>query len=321
MIDSEEDIDSDEEIEEGSDGKIGEATGEEAIIEAFLDTVWMERGLAENTLIAYRFDLLGTARWLIRHQRTLMTAQRADLLVLLAARVREGVRARTTARLLSVLKRFYQYQVREGRLAEDPSLLIDAPRLPRALPKSLTETEVEALLAAPLLDDILGLRDRTLLEVLYATGLRVSELISLRCAQVNLRQGVVRVTGKGAKERLVPMGEVALDWITRYLEQARPELVRNYPSDILFPTRKGEVMTRQAFWQLIKRYASRAGIAHEPSPHTLRHAFATHLLNHGADLRVVQMLLGHTSVSTTQIYTHVARERLKTMHAVHHPRG
>jgi len=313
MTDAEKDTDTSRETDK--------ETSEEATIEIFLDTVWMERGLAENTLIAYRFDLLGTARWLVRHQRTLLTAQRADLLAFLAARVREGVGARTTARLLSVLKRFYRYQVREGRLIEDPSLLVDAPHLPRGLPKSLTESEVEALLAAPSLDDALGLRDRTLLEVLYATGLRVSELVGLRCAQVNLRQGVVRVTGKGAKERLVPMGEVALDWITRYMEQARPELLRNHPSDILFPTRRGEVMTRQAFWQLIKRYAIKAGIQHEPSPHTLRHAFATHLLNHGADLRVVQMLLGHTSVSTTQIYTHVARERLKTIHAINHPRG
>lgn len=296
-------------------------TGDEAIIESFLDTMWMERGLTENTLTAYRFDLQGTAQWLVRHKKTLMTAQRADLLALLAARVREGVRARTTARLLSVLKRFYQYQVREGRLVEDPSLLVDAPRLPKSLPKSLTENEVEALLAAPPLDDMLGLRDRTLLEVLYATGLRVSELVGLRCNQVNLRQGVVRITGKGAKERLVPVGEVALDWITRYMEQARPELVRSHPSDILFPTRRGKVMTRQAFWQLVKRYAIHAGILHEPSPHTLRHAFATHLLNHGADLRVVQMLLGHASISTTQIYTHVARERLKILHAKHHPRG
>ncbi|CAK0764068.1 site-specific recombinase [Gammaproteobacteria bacterium] len=313
--------DEDEDADEELDEEIHQETGEEAVIETFLDAMWMERGLAENTLTAYRFDLQGAARWLVRHQQTLMTAQRADLLAFLAARTREGVQARTAARLLSVLKRFYQYQVREGRLTEDPSLLIDAPRLPRSLPKSLTESEVEALLAAPPLDDVLGLRDRVLLEVLYATGLRVSELVGLRCAQVNLRQGVVRVTGKGAKERLVPVGEVALDWITRYVEQARPELVRGHPSDILFPTRRGEAMTRQAFWLLIKRYAGSAGIHHEPSPHTLRHAFATHLLNHGADLRVVQMLLGHASVSTTQIYTHVARERLKALHAKHHPRG
>ena len=296
-------------------------TGEESIIEAFLDAMWMERGLAENTLASYRFDLVGTARWLVRHQRTLITAERADLLALLAARAKQGMQARSTARLLSALKRFYQYQVREGRLQEDPSLLIDAPRLPRNLPRSLTEAEVEALLAAPSLNDAIGLRDRALLEVLYATGLRVSELVGLQCTQVNLRQGVVRVTGKGAKERLVPMGEIATDWVTRYLAGARPELVRGHPSDVLFPTRRGTAMTRQAFWQAIKRYASSAGIEHEPSPHTLRHAFATHLLNHGADLRVVQMLLGHTSVSTTQIYTHVAQARLKALHAAHHPRG
>ncbi len=296
-------------------------TGEEAVIEQFLDTMWMERGLVENTLASYRFDLLGASDWLVRHKRSLMTAERADLLGLLAARAKKGARVTTSARLLSVLKRFYQYQVREGGLQEDPTLLIEAPRLTRSLPRSLTEAEVEALLAAPSLDKITGLRDRALLEVLYATGLRVSELVGLLCTQVNLRQGVVRVTGKGSKDRLVPMGEVALDWMTRYLSEARPELVRARASDVLFPTRLGGAMTRQAFWQRVKLYASQAGLDHDPSPHTLRHAFATHLINHDADLRVVQMLLGHASISTTQIYTHVAKERLKTLHAMHHPRG
>ncbi len=308
-------------MQDRTEERTNESREEEATIEAFLDTMWMERGLVENTLASYRFDLLGASHWLARQQRTLMTAQRADLLALLAARVEEGVQVRTTARLLSVLKRFYQHQLREGRLPEDPSLLIDAPRLPRTLPHSLTETEVEALLAAPALDNTIGLRDRAMLEVLYATGLRVTELVGLTTSQVNLRQGVVRVTGKGSKERLVPMGEVAVDWIDRYLAEARPELVRSHPSDAFFPAQRGGAMTRQAFWQMIKRYATQAGISGEPSPHTLRHAFATHLLNHGADLRVVQMLLGHASISTTQIYTHVARERLKALHATHHPRG
>jgi integrase/recombinase XerD len=281
----------------------------------------MERGLSVNTLSAYRSDLSAFAAWLNQQRTALHDAQRNQLLSYLALRVQQGTRPHTTARLLSSLRRFYRYLVREGRLTEDPSARIDAPKLGRALPKSLTETEVESLLAVPKIDAALGMRDRTMLEVLYASGLRVSELVSLTLDQVNLRQGVVRVVGKGSKERLVPLGEEAVAWLERYLAEARHDLVQGRLNDALFPTRRGAAMTRQAFWQLIKRYAKQAGINKPLSPHTLRHAFATHLLNHGADLRVVQLLLGHSDLSTTQIYTHVARERLKDLHARHHPRG
>jgi integrase/recombinase XerD len=291
------------------------------LIEAFLDALWMEHGLSANTLAAYRSDLLGCAQWLEQRARTLLTARREDLLGYLGARVAAGVRPRSTARLLASLRRLYRYLVREGRLAEDPSLRIDNPKLGRTLPGALTEAEVECLLDAPEAGAVLGLRDRAMLELLYATGLRASELVGLRLTQVSLQQGAVRVVGKGDKERLVPLGEWALSWLTRYLKEARPELVRGRVTDSLFPTRRGAFMTRQAFWHLIKRHALRAGIVKELSPHTLRHSFATHMLNHGADLRVVQMLLGHTDLSTTQIYTHVARERLKELHARHHPRG
>ncbi len=291
------------------------------LIEAFLDALWMEHGLSDNTLAAYRGDLNALAGWLAQHGGHMLGAGRGDLLAYLAEKVGQGARPRSTARLLSSIRRFYRQQLREGRIDEDPSALIDAPKLGRPLPKALTEEEVEALLAAPPLDDPVGLRDRAMLEVLYASGLRVSELVGLSLGQVNSRQGVVRVLGKGSKERLVPLGEEALDWLARYLAEARPELVRGRLSDALFPTRRGGAMTRQAFWYLIKRYAGQAGIRKPLSPHTLRHSFATHLLNHGADLRVVQMLLGHSDLSTTQIYTHVARERLKSLHASHHPRG
>jgi integrase/recombinase XerD len=291
------------------------------LIENFADALWMERGLSGNTLSAYRSDLAAFAGWLGQQGTALLDAQRNQLLSYLALRVQQGARPRTTARLLSSLRRFYRYLVREGRLTEDPSARIDAPKLGRALPKSLTETEVESLLAVPKIDDPRGLRDRTMLEVLYASGLRVSELVGLTLDQVNLRQGVVRVIGKGSKERLVPLGEEAVVWLERYLAEARHDLVQGRLNDALFPTRRGAAMSRQAFWQLIKRYAKQAGINKPLSPHTLRHAFATHLLNHGADLRVVQLLLGHSDLSTTQIYTHVARERLKDLHARHHPRG
>ncbi len=291
------------------------------LIENFADALWMERGLSVNTLSAYRSDLAAFAGWLGQQRTALLDAQRNQLLSYLAMRVQQGTRPRTTARLLSSLRRFYRYLVREGRLSEDPSARIDAPKLGRALPKSLTEAEVESLLSVPKIEDPLGLRDRTMLEVLYASGLRVSELVGLTLDQVNLRQGVVRVIGKGSKERLVPLGEEAVAWLERYLAEARHDLVQGRLNDALFPTRRGAAMTRQAFWQLIKRYAKQAGISKPLSPHTLRHAFATHLLNHGADLRVVQLLLGHSDLSTTQIYTHVARERLKDLHARHHPRG
>ena len=294
---------------------------DEALLERFLDALWMEHGLSEHTLAAYRADLKGAAIYLRERAGTLLTAQRSDLLGYLTQRVRSGARPRTTARLLSSLRRFYQYQVRESCLQSDPSARIDAPKVGRPLPKALTEAEVEALLEAPDEDRHLGLRDRTMLELLYASGLRVSELVNLNVSQLNLRQGVLRVVGKGNKERLVPLGEEAAEWLQRYMNEARPALLQGRVRDECFVTRRGAAMTRQAFWHLIKRYAQQAGISPGLSPHGLRHSFATHLLNHGADLRVLQMLLGHSNLSTTQIYTHVARERLKGLHAAHHPRG
>jgi integrase/recombinase XerD len=292
-----------------------------ALVERFLDALWLEHGLSENTLTAYRSDLLGLAHWLAVKKCDLLSADRADLLGYLQHRVDLGTKPRSSARLLSSIRRFYRYLVRERRLQEDPSARIDAPKLGRSLPKSLTEEEVEALLGAPNSAELLGMRDRAMLEVLYASGLRVSELIKLTLPQVNVQQGVVKVIGKGNKERLVPLGEEALNWIERYIREARGAILGAVQTDVLFPSRRGSAMTRQAFWQLIKRYAVHAGIDKALSPHTVRHAFATHLLNHGADLRVVQLLLGHSSLSTTQIYTHVARERLKNLHAQHHPRG
>ena len=290
-------------------------------IEKFLDAMWGERGLAENTLSAYRADLQSLSRRLDEQNTGILGASRDQLLDFLAWRMRQGARPRSVARQLSSIRRFYRYMLRENHIGEDPSTRIDMPKLGRPLPKSLTEAEVVQLLNAPDIKDPLGVRDRTMLEVLYATGLRVSELVTLRVDQVNLRQGVVRVLGKGNRERLVPMGQEAQTWVERYLGDARRDILGGRQADSLFPTRRSEHMTRQAFWHIIKRYAQKAGIQTALSPHTLRHAFATHLLNHGADLRVVQMLLGHSDVSTTQIYTHVARERLKDLHAEHHPRG
>ena len=291
------------------------------LIEAFLDSVWMERGLSDNTLSAYRTDLRGLAKWLAQQGSGLMRAQREQLLAYLAHRAEQGAKSRSTARLLSTVRHFYRYQIREGRLEVDPSARISSPKLRRGLPGTLTEGEVEALLDAPDTGDRLGLRDRAMLEVLYACGLRVSELVKLRLDQVNPRAGCLRVVGKGGKERLVPLGEDAMAWLYRYLDTARSDLLRGRSSDSLFLSQRGTAMTRQAFWYLIKRYALKAGIRKTLSPHTLRHAFATHLINHGADLRVVQLLLGHSDLSTTQIYTYVARERLKALHAKHHPRG
>jgi tyrosine recombinase XerD len=279
----------------------------------------MERGISDNTLAAYRSDAIKFATWLNTQGRKLLEAEDADLRLYLAELGNRSVR--TLSRRLSCLRQFYGYLVREGMMHHDPSARVESPRLGRPLPKSLTESEVEVLLSAPDINDPLGLRDKSMLEVLYATGLRVSELVNLTFAQLNQRQGVVRVPGKGNKERMVPLGAEALHWLQRYLEDARPGLVGNKAVDALFPTRRGRMMTRQAFWYLIKRYARSGGIDKPLSPHVLRHAFATHLLNHGADLRVVQMLLGHSDISTTQIYTHVARERLKSLHAEHHPRG
>jgi integrase/recombinase XerD len=289
------------------------------LVERFLDAIWVERGLSDLTLAAYRSDLAAYCRWLAARSLTVTRAESAHLLEYLSSR--PGASARSTARRLSSLRRFYQYLVRERVLGSDPSTDVPAPRLGRSLPKSITEASVEQLLNAPDTEQTLGLRDRAMLEIMYATGLRVSELVRLLGVQVNLRQGALRVTGKGNKERLVPMGEEAMQWLQRYVKSARPALLGNASSQFLFVTRHGEPMTRQMFWHLIKRYARLAGIDQALSPHTLRHAFATHLLNHGADLRVVQLLLGHSNISTTQIYTHIARARLKELHARHHPRG
>ncbi|WP_455196758.1 site-specific tyrosine recombinase XerD [Kaarinaea lacus] len=291
-------------------------------LETFIDAIWMERGLSENTLNAYRADLSGLAKWLYtQYQLDLLQVSRSQILEYLTCRVNQGIKSRSTARLLSSIKRFYQYCVREQLIKTDPSDRIDAPKLGRSLPKFLSESEVEALLDSPDLKDPLGVRDRTMLELLYATGLRVSELVALKIDQINLRQGVVRVLGKGNKERLVPLGEEAQSWLEQYLSDARHQITPAAASDYVFTTRRQSAMTRQAFWYLVKRYANKVGIKKHLTPHTLRHCFATHLLNHGADLRVVQMLLGHSDLSTTQIYTHVARERLRSLHAAHHPRG
>ena len=290
-------------------------------VSRFLDAVWMERGLSANTLAAYRADLTALARWLAERGVSILRTGRGDLQEFIAWRVQLGARPRSTARQLSSFRRFFRYLVREGVIREDPTAQIAMPKIGRSLPKSLSEEEVESLLGAPTVADPLGNRDRTMLEVLYATGLRVSELVNLRHAQVNLNQGVLRILGKGNRERLIPLGEEAVRWLTEFTRGSRGEILLDRTTDYLFPTRRGDRMTRQAFWHIIKRYARKAGIAKELSPHTLRHAFATHLLNHGADLRVVQMLLGHSDLSTTQIYTHVARERMKELHSQHHPRG
>ena len=292
-----------------------------AEIDRFLDSAWMERGLSEHTLAAYRSDLRAFAAWLDTLGATLTTARRDMVLGYLAQRVQAGMRPRSTSRLLSSLRQYYRFELREGRLKQDPTARVDSPKLGRPLPDALTEKEVESLLDAPDLEDPIGLRDRAMLELVYATGLRVSELVNLELGQINPRQGVIRVMGKGSKERLVPMGEEALYWVECYLDAARPVFLGRKPSNALFVTARGGAPTRQAFWYRIKRYAGEAGIRKHLSPHTLRHSFATHLLNHGADLRVVQLLLGHSDLSTTQIYTHVARQRLKDLHAEHHPRG
>lgn len=294
---------------------------EQRVVAGYVDSLWLERGLARPTLEAYRTDLEHLASWLAARGAGLLNASRADLMEHLGWRIGQGYQARSTARLLSCVRGFYRHALRQNLINEDPTLDIALPKLGRPLPKSLSEADVEALLAAPDPEDSLGLRDRCMLEVLYACGLRVSELTGLRLDQLNLRQGVVRVTGKGSKERLVPLGEEAIVWLQRYLQAGRAPLLGGQPSDVLFPSRQGREMTRQTFWHRIKRHASQAGIRTPLSPHTLRHAFATHLLNHGADLRVVQMLLGHSDLSTTQIYTHVARQRLRDLHASHHPRG
>jgi len=285
-------------------------------VDAFCDALWLEDGLARNTLEAYRRDLAQLGAFL--KGRALLQAREEDLFGFLAARRGKNTSA---ARMLSTLKRFYRHCLREHQIRADPTLKLDPPRRAPRFPKSLSEADVEALLAAPDVDTPRGLRDRAMLEALYATGLRVSELVALKGFEANLDAGVVRVLGKGSKERLVPLGEEAVSWLQRYLARARPALLKRRSSDALFVTDRGAGMTRQAFWHLVKRYGRRAIPGKALSPHVLRHAFATHLINHGADLRVVQMLLGHADISTTQIYTHVARERLKALHAKHHPRG
>ncbi|PBQ00965.1 site-specific tyrosine recombinase XerD [Pseudomonas congelans] len=290
-------------------------------IDQFLDALWLEKGLSDNTRDSYRSDLALFHGWLQERNVDLISVGREVILDHLAWRVENAYKPRSTARFLSGARGFYRYLLREKLISVDPTLQIDMPQLGKPLPKSLSEADVEALLAAPDLSEPIGERDRAMLEVLYACGLRVTELISLTLEQVNLRQGVLRVMGKGSKERLVPMGEESIVWVERYLRGARDELLGGKPSDVLFPSTRGDQMTRQTFWHRIKHQATVAGIGKSLSPHTLRHAFATHLLNHGADLRVVQMLLGHSDLSTTQIYTHVARARLQEMHARHHPRG
>lgn len=292
------------------------------LIDEFCDALWLEDGLSRNTLDAYRRDLAQYAQWLADAcGKDVLAADHGDLQSYLAHQFQKKTRASSAARLLSSLKRLYRWLIRQNRIRVDPTLNIDAPKLPRTLPKSLTEADVDNLLAAPDLTTPRGERDRAMLETLYASGLRVSELVTLKLPQVSQDMGVVRVLGKGSKERLVPLGEEALARVKRYVAVARPALLAGQASDDLFVTAHGGAMTRQSFWQIIKRYALQTGLKTSISPHVLRHAFATHLLNHGADLRVVQLLLGHSDISTTQIYTHVARERLKQLHAQHHPRG
>jgi len=294
---------------------------DEDIIAGFLDRLWLESGLAPATLSAYRNDLNQLSIFLARCNAGLVAAQRTHLEAFLSSVHQPMVHARTMARRASAMRRLYQFLVAANYREDDPSAQLETPKLPKKLPQSLSEKEVESLLCAPNIDEDLGLRDRAMLELLYATGLRVTELVELPVLRLNLVAGVVRVVGKGDKERLVPIGDVARDWLQQYLNRARPALLEGAVSNVLFVTRRGVAMTRQGFWHIIKRYAVRAGVSAALSPHTLRHAFATHLLNHGADLRVVQLLLGHVAISTTQIYTHVAKERLKALHTMHHPRG
>ncbi len=293
----------------------------QAVIAGFLDRIWAERGLAQQSLDSYRRDLEGLARWL-GDDTPLLQVDRERLFAYLDWRSQAGYTARSNARLLSSLRAFYVQMLRTGQTDTDPTALVRPPRVVRTLPRTLSETEVERLLAAADVDTVLGLRDRTMLELMYGAGLRVSELVGLKQGEINLRQGALRITGKGDKDRIVPLGEEAGYWLERYLDTARPELVRGRVREALFLSRRGAVVSRQSFWQGLKRLAVAAGIEPERvTPHGLRHAFATHLLNHGADLRALQMLLGHASLSTTQIYTAVAKERLQRLHERHHPRG
>lgn len=292
----------------------------EQLIHQFTDHLWLEKGLSQNTLAAYRTDLTQLAKYLDSINSNLLTCGELDIEGFIAHRLDQGFKQRSNARLLSAAKRFFKYLLAEKLRSNNPTALTKAPKIAKPLPKTLSEEDVNNLLDCQNLEDPIEFRDRTMLELLYATGLRVTELVSLKLDSISLRQNVVRVTGKGGKERLVPMGEVAADWLHKYIKNERPALLKN-PCDVLFPSKRGQQMTRQTFWHRIKRYATIADIPGHLSPHTLRHAFATHLLNHGADLRVVQMLLGHSDLSTTQIYTHVAKERLKSVHSEHHPRG
>jgi len=291
------------------------------IIDDFIDHLWLEDGLSKNTLNSYRFDLIIFDSWLGEQKKiAMMDVSELEIQEFLAFKFPSS-KSRSISRLLATLRRFFRYQLREKKIQRDPTLKIQTPKIPKSLPKSLSEEEVESLLDAPNLDSSSGLRDRSMLELLYACGLRVTELVDIQLTEVILSDGVIRVTGKGSKTRLVPMGEEAVDWIKKYIAEARDDILRKKTSKFLFITNRGGAMTRQAFWYVIKKYAVIANINKPMSPHILRHAFATHLINHGADLRVVQMLLGHTDISTTQIYTHVARERLKKIHQEHHPRG
>lgn len=292
-----------------------------ALLTRFTDFLWLEHSLSSNSLDAYSRDLKGLGLWLAGRHGSLRSASREDLLAYLADRVMQGIKPRSNARFLSAIRRYFQFLHREGVRQDDPSALIESPRIGRGLPGTLSENDVERLLAAPDLESVLGLRDRAMLEILYACGLRVSELVGLEMEQWNPRLGCLRILGKGQRERLVPIGDHATDWLQRFLRESRPQILTGAGSHFVFVTRRTTGMTRQAFWHLIKRYAVQAGITKPLTPHTLRHAFATHLLNHGADLRVVQLLLGHSDLSTTQVYTHVARQRLKDLHSRHHPRG
>lgn len=291
------------------------------LIQEYVRLTWLEKGLSRNTQLSYQRDLNHFACWLNARESSLLQAARTDLQHYLDWRVGQAFKAVSTARVLSCLRGFYRYLLREGQISLDPTLNILSPKPGRPLPKTLTEADVESLLAIPDTSDLLGLRDRTMLELLYAAGLRVTELVSLRLDQVSVQQGVLRIVGKGDKERLVPVGDEALAWLQRYLKQVRPLLLTQAAEEVVFLSRRGTQMTRQTFWHRIRQHAVQAGIDKPLSPHVLRHAFATHLLNHGADLRVVQMLLGHADLSTTQIYTHVANHRLQLLHQAHHPRG
>ena len=298
------------------------ANRNEPEIDRFIDSLWSQKGLAELTLSAYQQDLLQFSRWLATHRQKLLDAQQSSIQQFLAERFANGASARSNARLLSTLKQYYRYLIRIGERQDNPTALISAPRIHRSLPQSLGEADIEKLLEAPDIESNFGLRDRCMLELMYSSGLRVSELVGLQLNQINTNLGLVRLIGKGNKERVIPVGEEALHWLAKYVKQARPGLQSAKSiSDALFLSSRGSAITRQAFWQNIKKHLLKAGVKTVFSPHSLRHAFATHLLNHGADLRTVQMLLGHSSLSTTQIYTHIAQARLQSIHAQHHPRG